>query len=80
MTINEKLTKLETKMDENSATLRRVDEAIYGNGKQGLLADMAVLAKSFNDHLAAHRQSKIDWKWLATTLAAIAAAIAAFFK
>ena len=38
MNINERLAKLENGLEENSKTLWRVFEAVYGNGKPGLPA------------------------------------------
>lgn len=39
-TERERLSTLETREDENSKTLWRIHEAIYGNGKPGLIADV----------------------------------------
>ena len=74
--INERMTALESLTTENNKTLWRIHEAIYGNGKPGLLAEVRVLAQSVEQHHAEHRQRKIDWQWLVTTLIAVAAVLA----
>ena len=78
--INERMTALESLTTENNKTLCRIHEAIYGNGKPGLLAEVRVLAQSVEQHHAEHRQRKIDWQWLVTTLIAVAAVLAVFLR
>ena len=43
MTISERLAVLENMMDENGKTIKRVFEALYGNGKPGLLSEFQTL-------------------------------------
>lgn len=84
MNINERLAVLEKNSEETAKTLWRVFEAIYGNGKPGLLTEFQLLRKSVEEHhesIAEERKkSKNDWKWIATTAIAIAAVIVSFFK
>ena len=47
--VNERLAKLETSMDENQKTVWRLFEAIYGNGKPGLIADVKSLSEKVDD-------------------------------
>lgn len=83
-TVNERLAALEKKTEESSKTLWRVFEAIYGNGKAGLLTEFQLLRKSVEEHheeiAENHKRNKADWKWLITTGIAIAAVVSAFFK
>ena len=84
MTINERLTKVENQLEENNRTTWRVFEAIYGNGKPGLLSEFRVLRKSVEEHHASvaalQKQAKSDWKWIITTAVAVGAVIVAVIK
>lgn len=82
--MNERLATLEKEMEENRKTTWRIFEAIYGNGKPGLLTEFQLLRRSVEEHHQKieekHQEKKADWKWLIPTLAAVAAAVAAFAK
>ena len=47
--MNEKLASLEGGMNENKKTIWRLFEAIYGNGKPGLIADVKELKTKVSD-------------------------------
>ncbi len=84
MTFNERLSKLENQTEENGKTIWRVFEAIYGNGKPGLLSEFRLLRESVeqhhNDVKEEKRSSKLDWQWVITTMVAIGAIVVAIFK
>lgn len=89
--ILERIARLETVLKDNNKVIHRVEQAIFGNGKPGLMTDFRLLAESVNRH---HRESderiakeeeerkekKTDWKWIVTTFVAIAAVAAAIIK
>ena len=84
----ERITKIETTLADNNDTIHKIEQALFGNGKPGLLSDFRILAKSVNHHhaeAAARReaekqQKKLDWQWIITTLVAVAAILAVFIK
>ena len=84
MTFNERLSKLENQTEENGKTIWRVFEAIYGNGKPGLLSEFRLLRESVDQHhndvKEEKRSSKLDWQWVITTMVAIGAIVVAIFK
>ena len=84
MTFNERLSKLENQTAENGKTIWRVFEAIYGNGKPGLLSEFRLLRESVEQHHSAVREekraAKLDWQWVVTTSVAIGAIVVAIFK
>lgn len=49
MTVNERLAKVENQLEENNKTTWRVFEALYGNGKPGLLSEFRILRQSVED-------------------------------
>lgn len=48
----ERITKIETTLADNNDTIHKIEQALFGNGKPGLLSDFRILAKSVNDHHA----------------------------
>lgn len=84
LTVNERLSKVESQLDENNKTTWRVFEAIYGNGKPGLLTEFRMLRQSVEEHhktaATAQNQKRSDWKWIITTSVAASAVIVAIFK
>ena len=84
MTINERLAKVENQLEENNRTTWRLFEAIYGNGKPGLLMEFRLLRKSVEEHHESvanlQRRSRSDWKWMITTAVAIGAVVVAVIK
>ncbi len=77
MNLNERMAALEKQTEENGKTIRRVFEALYGNGKAGLLAEFRLLRQSVEEHHREveerRRQHKLDWQWIITTIIAAAA-------
>jgi len=76
MNINERLARLENGMEENQKTLWRVFEAVYGNGKPGLIAEV----QSIRQMLENQKQHGQSWQWVITTIIAAAAVAVAWFK
>lgn len=84
LTVNERLSKVESQLDENNKTTWRVFEALYGNGKPGLLSEFRILRQSVEEHRTSvatlQKQARSDWKWIITTAVAASAVIVAIFK
>lgn len=80
LTMTERLAKVENQLDENNKTTWRVFEAIYGNGKPGLLTEFRMLRQSVEEHHKSTMANKSDWKYIITTLIAVSAVIVAIFK
>jgi hypothetical protein len=82
--VNDRLASLEAKTEENGKTIWRVFEAIYGNGKPGLLTEFQLLRQSVEEHHGSveelRKKNRGDWRWIITTLVAVAAVIVAYFK
>lgn len=82
--VNDRLASLETKMKDNGETLKQVFQAIYGNGKPGLLTEFQLLRQSVEAHHESveeiRTRNKSDWKWVITTAVAVAAVLTAIFK
>ena len=82
--VNERLATLESKMESNNATTKQIFEAIYGNGKPGLLTEFGLLRKSVEEHHKKieekNKEKKADWKWLVPTIVAIASVVTAYLK
>ena len=82
--INERLAAVERGLEENNKTTWRVFQAIYGNGKPGLTAELQLLRQSVEKHHAEaeqrRKEHKVDWQWIITTLVAVAAILAVFIK
>ena len=76
MNLNERLAALENQTNENSKTIWRVFEAIYGNGKPGLIADV----QSIRQMLETQKHHGQAWQWVITTIIAAAAVIVAWMK
>ena len=84
MTVNERLAKVENQLEENNKTTWRVFEALYGNGKPGLLSEFRILRQSVEEHhmsvAALQKQARSDWKWIITTIVATSAVLVAIIK
>ena len=78
--LNERIAALEKATEENGKTIWRVFEAIYGNGKPGLLAEMQALRQSVEAHHAADHQRNDNWKWLVMAIIAAGTLAVAYFK
>lgn len=75
-----RLTELETLMRENNKTLWKIHAKIFGNGEPGLVTQLALLTQSVQEHLQSEARRGADWKWIITTLIAIAAVVTAIYK
>ena len=87
----ERIARLETLLEDNNQAIHHIEEALFGNGKPGLISDFSLLSDSVNRHhkYAQERirkeeelkkERKTDWKWVVTTIIAIAAVITALFR
>lgn len=82
---------IEEKLRDNNETIHKIEQAIFGNGKPGLLSDFRLLADSVSKH---HKEAderikreeeerhrhKLDWQWIITTIVAVAAVVAALIR
>lgn len=82
--IHERLSALETKTEETGKTVWRIFEAIYGNGKPGIISDLRCLTENVEKHHKNVEQlqarSHNDWKWIISSIIAVSAVIVAFVK
>lgn len=82
--IGERLSRIEAQMETNGEKIDRVEKAIYGNGKQGLITEFQLLRQSVEEHHSAvnelKNRNRNDWKWIITTTIAFAAVIVALLK
>ena len=78
--LREDFAAMTAKMDSNGKQINRVYEALYGNGKPGLISEFQQLRSSVEQHHRAESESKVDLKWIVTTLVAIAAIVVGFVK
>ena len=78
-TISERLTLVEKITEDTNNIVKKLEEAIYGNGEPGLKTTLEVLKKSVENHHkeAAERfkEQKSDWKWVVATLVAISSVL-----
>ena len=74
--LNERLAALERQTDENGKTIWRVFEAVYGNGKPGLIADVQAIRQA----LESRRDHGAAWQWVITSIIALAAVVVAWLK
>ena len=74
-TVAERLAAVEKTTKSTNEIVGKLEQAIYGNGKPGLVTELALLRQSVEDHHkeAAERlkEQKSDWKWVVATLVAI---------
>lgn len=75
-----RIVKLETKLEENNKTTYRIFEAIYGNGKPGLIAEIQALKLSIENHHEQHRGVSNGLQWIITAIIAIVAIIVNVIK
>lgn len=89
--VNERLTKLEAVLQDNNDTVHKIEQALYGNGKPGLLSDFRVLKDSVEQHHREYdkrleeekrrrKEKKLDWQWIITALIAIGGIVTAILK
>lgn len=74
-TISERLAAVEKTTKSTNEIVEKLEQAIYGNGKPGLITELALLRQSVQEH---HKEAderlkeqKSDWKWVVATLVAI---------
>lgn len=79
-----RLSRLEAQMSDIAEDVRRITNAVYGNGKPGLITELQMLKQSVEAHHQSvdelRKQARGDWKWIVTTLVAVAAVLAAMTK
>lgn len=75
---------LENSLEENNKKTNKVYDAIYGNGRDGLITEFKLLRQSVETHhLSVEKlQNKTTdkWQWMITTLVAIGAIIVGFIN
>ncbi len=54
----ERIARIKIALEDNNDTIRKIEQAIFGNGKPGLLSDFRIGAKSVNDHHAEGQQDR----------------------
>lgn len=78
--LNERIAALEKATEEINRTLWRLVEAVYGNGKPGLITELQLLRRAVDAHHTEATTQKADWKWLISLLIAAAAVAVAAIK
>jgi len=76
VSVNERLAALENQVQETSKTTWRVFEAVYGNGKPGLIADVQAIRQMLEGKEGHGR----TWQWVISTLIAVAAVLVVLLK
>ena len=77
---NERLAKLENQLEENGRTTWHIFEAVYGNGKPGLVADVQALRQAVESLRRETTLRNDNWQWIITTIVAVIAIAAAWLK
>ena len=82
--LNRRLSALEAKVNDNGETTKKIFAAIYGNGKNGLITDLALLQQSvemYHHSLEKFKSRRAGfWQWVISTAVAIAAVVAVLIK
>ena len=89
--LRENVAELKQIVSDNNDTVHKIEQALYGNGKPGLLSDFRILKDSVEKHHAEYdkrqeeersrkKERKLDWQWVVTALIAIASIIAGICK
>lgn len=89
--LKENVAKLQITVEDNNKTVHQIEQALYGNGKPGLLSDFRSLKESVERHhrdyenrvedeRSRKKERKLDWQWVITALIAIAGIVAAILK
>lgn len=76
MTTSERLAALETEVKESRKKIDKLFDAVYGNGKPGLIADVQAIRQKLDDQKN-HGQT---WQWLAATVISASAVLVAWLK
>ena len=79
-TTEQRLTKLETLTMQNSQNISRIVDAIYGNGKPGILTNIELMKNDLATQRSERRSSIGNWQWIVTTIIAILALIVTYLK
>lgn len=80
-TISERLILVEKITEDTNNIVKKLEDAIYGDGKPGLMTELRLLTQSVEKHhkneeeMAKNRRG--DYKWLIATLVAIASVLTA---
>lgn len=82
--IGERIARVEDRLDSLTTSVERLTRAIYGNGQIGLITQLELLRQSVEAHHTSvtelRKQSRGDWKWIASSVIAIAAVVVALIK
>jgi hypothetical protein len=76
----QRLTTLETLTTQNSQNISRIVDAIYGNGKPGILTNIELMKADLATQRSERRSSIGNWQWIVTTIIAILALIVTYLK
>lgn len=76
----QRLTKMEVLTKDNQENIKKIVDAIYGNGKPGILTNIELMKHDLKTHIENCEKKKANWQWIITTLIAIAALIITYFK
>lgn len=79
-TTEQRLTMLETLTTQNSQNISRIVDAIYGNGKPGILTNIELMKADIATQISERRSSIGNWQWIVTTIIAILALIVTYLK
>ena len=78
-TIPERLSTIEAQIKENGDDIKKLTNAIYGNGKPGLFTELALLRQSVEEHHESVEKLKNKnvgfWQWFITSLIALSGII-----
>ena len=81
LSMADRITRLEAKMEDIGDTVDKLEKAIYGNGQPGILSDVRVIRESVEKHHQSvyekQHEKKADWKWIVSTAVAIMAVVVA---
>lgn len=75
---------LKADLKENNSKTIKVYEAIYGNGKDGLITEFKLLRQSVESHHQSveklQNKTTDKWQWAITTAVAVGAMVLSFIK
>ena len=79
-TTEQRLTTLETLTTQNNQNISRIVDAIYGNGKPGILTNIELMKADLATQRSERRSSIGNWQWIVTTIIAVLALIVTYLK
>lgn len=79
-TTEQRLTTLETLTTQNSQNITKIVDAIYGNGKPGILTNIELMKADIATQKNERRSSIGYLQWIITTVIAILALIVTYLK